>query len=67
MEKRSPEGLAAKKAYSSAYSKEHYELITLTVLKGEKEPIKHEAKKRGITLTKLFMTAVKDYTARNPL
>lgn len=56
----SEEAYANKKAYVAKYSKEKYEHISLTVPMGEKEHYKELAKEKGMSVTQLFISAVKE-------
>lgn len=45
----------------NAYKKEHYDLIRLDVPKGYKALLKEQAAMRGMSLRKMFLTAVVEY------
>ncbi len=64
-EKRSTLGYSNKLDYISEYTKENYDRINLTVPKGLREQYKAEAERRGMSISKLFTTAVDEYIERH--
>jgi hypothetical protein len=64
-EKRSALGYSNKLEYINEYQKEKYDRMNLTVAKGLREQYKAEADKRGLTVSKMFTTAVDEWLSRN--
>ena len=64
-EKRSKLGYNNKLDYIAEYQKENYDRINLTVAKGLREHYKAEAEKRGLSISKMFLTAVDEWLSRN--
>lgn len=64
-EKRSSLGYINKLEYINQYGKEFYDRINLSVPKGLRAVYKEEADKRGMTVSKMFTTAVDDWLSRN--
>lgn len=48
-------------AYNNAYSKDHYDKITIVVPKGTKGKFKETAKKSGLSVTQYILKAVEFY------
>lgn len=51
-------------AYINAYSKEHYDRVTILLPKGDKEKLKEVAKSNNMTVTQYLLMA-RDFYERN--